>query len=107
MVENGIHPVEKILHVDLNEASYNQVQKVDACRVLLALGITGRLEMWRQGKAWPDMVFDIERAAKWTVLENEDEGPRFILWKPHPRAVSRGARSLPERAEQIPALDLA
>jgi len=31
-----------------------------ACRALLALGITGTLEMWRGGKAWPDMQLDIE-----------------------------------------------
>ena len=34
MVENGIHPVEKILHVDLNEASYNQVQKVEGLTLI-------------------------------------------------------------------------
>lgn len=33
-VENGIHPVEKILHVDLNEASYNQVQKVEGLTLI-------------------------------------------------------------------------
>ena len=34
MVANGIHPVEKILHVDLNEASYNQVQKVEGLTLI-------------------------------------------------------------------------
>jgi len=34
MVENGIHPVEKILHVDLNKAGYNQVQKVEGLTLI-------------------------------------------------------------------------
>jgi hypothetical protein len=34
MAANGIHPVGKILHVDLNEAGYNQVQKVEGLAVI-------------------------------------------------------------------------
>ena len=34
MVANGIHPLEKILHVDLNEAGYNQVQKVEGLTLI-------------------------------------------------------------------------
>jgi Esterase-like activity of phytase len=34
MVANGIHPIEKILHVDLNEAGYNQVQKVEGLTLI-------------------------------------------------------------------------
>ena len=83
-----------------------RVPGLDACRALLALGITGRLEMWRPGKPWPDMQLDIEGAAKWTVLENEDEVPRLVPWRPFPRAardaVSSGAVSPPERGVIFP-----
>ena len=34
MVANGIRPIEKILHVDLNEAGYNQVQKVEGLTLI-------------------------------------------------------------------------
>jgi hypothetical protein len=34
VVANGIHPIEKILHVDLNEAGYNQVQKVEGSTLI-------------------------------------------------------------------------
>ena len=34
MVANGIHPIQKILHVDLNEAGYNQVQKVEGLALI-------------------------------------------------------------------------
>jgi hypothetical protein len=34
MVANGIQPIAKILHVDLNEAGYNQVQKVEGLTLL-------------------------------------------------------------------------
>ncbi len=30
----AIHPIEKILHVDLNEAGYNQVQKVEGLTLI-------------------------------------------------------------------------
>jgi len=85
---------------------------LDACRALLALGITGRLEMWRPGKAWHDLQLDIEAGAKLTVLENEKEGPRFVRWRPSPHHVARGAvlsdaGSPPEREDAIPALGTA
>ena len=66
----------------------------EACRVLLARGITGRLEVWRVGRDHPDMlVRDIAKAAKWTVVENESHGPRFVRWKPLPEDVSQNAVS--------------
>ena len=34
MIENGIHPIEKILHVDLNAVGYNQVQKVEGLALI-------------------------------------------------------------------------
>jgi hypothetical protein len=34
MIDNGIHPIEKILHVDLNAAGYNQVQKVEGLALI-------------------------------------------------------------------------
>ena len=54
----------------------------DACRALLAQGITGRLEMWRPGKAHSDMSTDIERGAALTVAETAESGPDFRPWRP-------------------------
>ena len=34
LVANGIHPIEKVLHLDLNEAGYNQVQKVEGLTLI-------------------------------------------------------------------------
>ena len=86
-----------------------RVPGLDACRALLALGITGKLEMWRPRKAWPDLQLDIERAAKLTVIENEKEGPRFGWWRPFSDAtqdaVSSGNVSPPTRASEFPALE--
>ena len=45
----------------------------EACRVLVARGITGRLETWRIGKTHPDMT------GRWTVVENDKEGQRPAL----------------------------
>jgi hypothetical protein len=66
----------------------------EACRELLAQGITGRLEVWRLGKSYPDMlVRDIATAAERTVVENESHGPRFVRWKPLPEDLSQNAVS--------------
>jgi hypothetical protein len=57
----------------------------EACRALVARGITGRLETWRAGKTHPDMIVpDIEEGARWTVVENDKEGPVINRWEPFP-----------------------
>jgi hypothetical protein len=84
----------------------SRVPVLDACRALLALGITGRLEVWRPGKAWPDMQLEIEAGAKLTVIETEKEGPRFGWWRPFSDAaqdaVSSCTVSPQTRAGEIP-----
>jgi hypothetical protein len=83
--------------------SWNPV--FEACRLLVDRGFTGPFEVWRTGRASPDMrIPDIEEAARWTVLENENVGPVIVRWRPwsddiHPDAVSRHAVLTPEAAE--------
>jgi hypothetical protein len=60
----------------------------DACRALLARGITGRLEMRRPGRPTWDLAVDIEDGAGLTVRETETEGQRIVHWMPFP--VTRG-----------------
>lgn len=59
----------------------SRVPEHDACRALLAEGVTGKLAIWRKGKSHPDMFLDIERAAGRTVSEGKD-GIAFRKWKP-------------------------
>jgi hypothetical protein len=84
----------------------SRVPALEACRALLALGITGKLEVWRPGKAWPDMQLDIEEGAKLTVIETEKEGPRFGWWRPFSDATLDAVSSCtvdPQtRASEIP-----
>jgi hypothetical protein len=69
--------------------------ELESCRALLARGIVGRLEIWRFGGAYPDMIIaDIAKAAEWTVEESEKRGPRFTQWKQRPEDVPRNAVSL-------------
>ena len=51
--------------------------ELDACRVLLAKGITGRLETWRRDLPYPCMILDIEKAAKRSVRDNRFGTPVF------------------------------
>jgi len=53
----------------------------DACRILQARGITGTLQVWRVGKARPDMTLDIARASRLTIRETDAEGPRLVRWE--------------------------
>jgi hypothetical protein len=63
---------------------------LEACRALLARGITGRLEIWRHGKPTWDVAADIEAGSKLTVIESENRGPCFGPWTPAPSdALSR------------------
>jgi hypothetical protein len=54
----------------------------DACRALLARGITGRLEVWRRGKTSADMHLDIERGAGLAICETATESPGLVQWRP-------------------------
>jgi hypothetical protein len=48
----------------------------DACRALFARGIIGGLQVWRSGKAHPEMlVRDIAETAELSIEENEKSDP--------------------------------
>jgi hypothetical protein len=57
-----------------------------ASRALMAMGITGAVEMWDVFRAFPRMKGDIEKLAKLTVREDK---AAFVRWKPF--AVARSA----------------
>jgi hypothetical protein len=56
----------------------------DACRRLLARGITGTLETFAPGGAIPRMRLDITCGATRRTLEIDRDGPRIGAWRPHP-----------------------
>ena len=51
----------------------------DAARALVAMGVTGKVEVWRDGKVASTM--DIEGAAKLTISENAQGGRKVARWK--------------------------
>ena len=54
----------------------------DACRALLARGITGRLEVWRRGKTNADMQLDIAKGAALAIEESDKKSIRLRRWVP-------------------------
>ena len=56
----------------------------EACRALLAQGITGKLETYFPGGAVARMRLDIEKAADLTVSEGCKTGLKRIRWQPFP-----------------------
>jgi hypothetical protein len=57
---------------------------LDSCRALLARGISGRLELWRPGKATFDAACDVQVGAQHTIIETETESLRLARWSPSP-----------------------
>ena len=50
----------------------------DACRALLARGITSELAVWRRGAAAPCMMLDIVSGAGLTISETDKNGLRLV-----------------------------
>ena len=86
----------------------------EACRALLARGITGRLEVWRKGKTSADMRLDIERGALFAIKETARESLRLIPWHPwwlnpdasSPNAVLYRGVQPPAATDKIPVPEL-
>src|SRR5215470_486725 len=76
----------------------------DACRALLARGITGRLEVWRRGKTSADMQLDIEPGALFAIRETARESIRLVPWEPlPPHTGAASPNAFPYRRPQPPA----
>src|SRR5262249_29506705 len=69
-------PVYRVLHAGEVLLEGCRCPLFEACRALLAKGITvGRLELWRSGMASWDLAVDVTVGAKLSVVETETEGP--------------------------------
>jgi hypothetical protein len=70
----------------------------DGARALVALGITGSVELWDAERPYPQISGDIERLAGITVKDDRKTSPRFAPWRPFaPDAPRRGDGQPPVR----------
>jgi hypothetical protein len=76
--ERGVHYRVRYADEVLIEDTWSP--EYDAARALLALGITGKAEVWRDGKVASTMAVDL--AAETTIVENANVGPRLGTWTP-------------------------
>jgi hypothetical protein len=83
-------PVYRVLYAGEVLLDGVRVPVFDSCRMLLAMGIKGRLEVWRPGKTYWDIATDIERGAGLTVEESDTVSVRIVPWMPF--AVGAGRR---------------
>jgi hypothetical protein len=74
----------KVLHNGSTLVEGTANPEYDACRALLARGITGFVETYRLGTSYPCMRLDIEEGARKAIIENATEGPRLANWRPFP-----------------------
>ena len=65
----------------------SRTPEFDACRILLARGLTGKLVIFDSTTTKLRLTVDIEAGAKLTVIENRKAGPRLAKWKSFEKAV--------------------
>ncbi|QRM55306.1 hypothetical protein [Sinorhizobium sp. BG8] len=79
----------------------SHVPSHDACRYLTERGFSGAVEVWSDGEAKPRLLIaDLQKAAKFTVSEDQNRGPRVVRYQP----MSIEARQR-LRASQRPAVE--
>lgn len=76
--ERGCH--YRVLYADEVLIADCWCPEYDAARALVAKGVTGRVEVLRDGKVVSTM--DVERVAESTIVENANVGPRLGTWTP-------------------------
>jgi len=74
----------------------------EACRALLARGVTGRLEVWRPRGTFPGLILDIEKATKLTVEESATVSARIVPWMPFAMGAGRETQASDEGAATLP-----
>jgi hypothetical protein len=87
----GKHGVYNVLFDGKLLVENSRVPELDACRALLAMGISGELTLCDGKTGKRRSIVDIEGAVKLTVEENNTTGPRFRKWRPfHVKAQQTG-----------------
>src|SRR6185295_14236546 len=76
--ERGLH--YRVLHAGQVLTEDCWCPEYDAARALVAKGVTGKVEVVREGKVVSTM--DVEGVAKLTIVENANVGPRLRTWVP-------------------------
>jgi hypothetical protein len=61
--------------------------ETNACRELLRRGMTGKARFWRANRTAPDLVMDIERAAKVQLVEDDKGGFRWRRYREFPQGL--------------------
>jgi hypothetical protein len=61
----------------------------EACRALLAKGITGTLVTYSPGSSVPCMRIDIAKGAQLMTIDNAEDGPRIGRYRPHPKTTEQ------------------
>jgi hypothetical protein len=90
----------RVLHDDEVLIASTRIPEFDSCRALQARGLTGLLEIWRNGATAPCLRLDIETGAQWTIEENSSRGPKLAHWKSRPIGAERSSVSCAARGSQ-------
>ncbi len=72
----------RVWHADRILIDRTDDPEIDACRELLANGITGRLTTYHKGNPTPCLRMDIERGATLRTVDTALDGPRIAKWTP-------------------------
>src|SRR5262245_16064474 len=61
----------------------------EACRALLAKGVTGTMVAYSAGSWVPRMRINIAKGAQLMTIEKDADTPRIVRYWPHPRVIER------------------
>jgi hypothetical protein len=61
----------------------------EACRALLAKGVTGSLVTYSSGSFVSRMRVDIAKGSQLMTIDNAKDGPRIGSYRPHPKSTDR------------------
>jgi hypothetical protein len=95
------------VHLDDRQLCISRQPLLDGARILLAEGFDPETPIVTRhaGDAFDAMISTVGEAAKWTVRENETEGPRFVRWTAFPGVRGHAPMRLNERPVPNPTPD--
>ncbi len=77
----------------------SRVAEMDAARLLLSRGITGKIIFLDADTGKERFTCDIEKTAKLTIEENNRNGPRLVKWRPMPETAHQRSGGSPPMGE--------
>ena len=85
----GTHARYRVTYLGKTLIESTRDPELDACRALLAKGISGVLVTYSPEGSVPRMRIDIEKGSQRMTIDNTADGPRIGRYRRHPKSTDR------------------